>query len=94
MFRPQDKVVYLRKSLNCSVEESLDYTDEYLEGREVDGYEFHQVSRKYVKGVIRNLSNTNAKGRDGIPTLVIKKYANVLTGPITHIINMSIHFGK
>ena len=90
----RDKVINLRKTLNCSVEESLSYTDEYLKGREVEGYEFHQVSRKYIKNVIRNLANTNAKGRDGIPTQVIKKYANVLTGPITHIVNMSIHFGK
>ena len=90
----RDKVINLRKTLNCSVEESLSYTDEYLEGREIEGYEFHQVSRKYVKNVIRNLANTNAKGRDGIPTKVIKKYSNVLTGPITHIVNMAIHFGK
>ena len=43
--------------------------------------------------MIKNLSNTGACGRDGISTEVIKKYKHVLTGPLTHIVNMSIHFG-
>ena len=88
------KVVNLRKDLRCSVEESLEYTEEYMEDKEVETFEFHQVSRKHVKNVIKNLANTGAKGRDGIPTQVLKKYSNVLTGPITHLINLSIYWGR
>ena len=90
----RDKVVNLRKDLNCSVEESLSYTEEYLKDRNIKEFEFKQVSRKYVKSVIRNLANTNAKGRDGIPTEILKKYANVLTGPIAYVVNLAIHTGK
>ena len=89
----KDKVVNLRKNLWCSVQESLDYTDEYLADKDVQEFEFKQVTRPYVKSIIRNLKNTGAKGRDGITTEVLKRYRNVLTGPITHIVNMAIHFG-
>ena len=90
----KEKVINLRKDLNVSVENSLKYTDEYLAGREVPGYELKQVSRTYVKKVIRNLTNTGAMGRDGISTEVLKRYRHVITGPLTHIINMSIYHGK
>ena len=90
----RDKVVNLRKKLKCSVEESLDYTDEYLQDKTIKDFEFKQVSRTYVKGIIRNLANTGAKGRDQIGTDVLKRYRNVLTGPITHIVNMSIFHGE
>ena len=90
----KDKVVNLRKDLKCSVDESLDYTDEYLRGKkEVEEFEFYQVSRPYVKNIIKNLSNTGATGRDGISTEVLKKFRNVLTGPLTHIVNKSIFHG-
>ena len=89
----KEKVVKLRSGLDVSVEKSLEYTDEYLGKRDVEEYEFQQVSRKKVKQIIRNLTNTGATGRDGISTEVLKKYAHVITGPLTHIINMSIYFG-
>ena len=75
------------------VVKSLEYTDEYIWEREVGEFEFSQVSRKTVKSIVRNLTNTGATGRDGISTEVLKKYVHVITGPLTHIINMSIHFG-
>ena len=90
----KDKVVNLRKDLKVSVDDSLKYTDEYLEGKNFDNYEFKQVSRTYVKSVIRNLKNTGATGRDGISTEVLKRYRHVLAGPLTHIINMSVYWGK
>ena len=89
----KDKVVKLREGLKISVEDSLSYTDEYLQGREVKDFEFHQVSRPYVKSIIRQMSNTGALGRDRIGTKLIKRYRHVLTGPITHIVNMSIYHG-
>ena len=88
----KDKVVKLRSGLDVSVEKSLDYTEEYIGQKEVGEFEFSQVSRKTVKAIVRNLTNTGATGRDGISTEVLKKYVHVLTGPLTHIINMSVHF--
>lgn len=76
-----------------SVKDSLSYTDEYLEGKEVEEVEFKQVSRAFVKEMIKNLTNTGAMGRDGISTEVLKKFKNVLTGPITYIVNLAIHHG-
>ena len=89
----KEKVVNLRRDLKVSVEKSLKYTDEYLEGKEIPGYEFKQVSRTYVKSVIRNLTNTGCLGRDGISTEVLKRYRHVITGPLTHVINLSIFHG-
>ena len=89
----KEKVVNLRKDLKVSVADSLKYTDEYMEGKTVDEFEFKQVSRTYVKSIIRNLTNTGATGRDGISTEVLKRFRHVLAGPITHIINMSIYWG-
>ena len=89
----KEKVVNLRKDLDISVEKSLKYTDEYLEGKEIPGYEFKQVSRTYVKSVIRGLTNTGCLGRDGISTEVLKRYRHVITGPLTHVINLSIFHG-
>ena len=89
----KDKVVNLQKDLDVSVKDSLSYTDEYLADKEVTPVEFEQVSRKYVRNVIKCLRNTGAMGRDGISTEVIKTYSNVLTGPITHIVNLAIHHG-
>ena len=43
--------------------------------------------------MIRNMTNTGATRRDGISMEVLKKYSHVITGPLTHIINMSIYFG-
>ena len=90
----KEKVVNLRRDLNISVENSLSYTDEYLEGKEVGQFEFKQVSRTYVKSVIRSLANTGATGRDGISTEVLKKFRHVLTGPLSYIINLAIHHGR
>ena len=86
-------MVTLRRDLNVSVKDSLSYTDEYLEGREVKDFEFKQVSRTYVKSIIRNLTNTGAVGRDGISTEVLKRFRHVLTGPITYLVNLAIFKG-
>lgn len=90
----KEKVVKLRADLDVSVADSLSYTDEYLLDKEVKEFEFKQVSRTYVKGIIRNLTNTGALGRDGLGTKLIKRYRHVLAGPITHIVNMAIYFGE
>ena len=89
----KQKVVNLSSGLDVSVVKSLEYTDEYLGQREVGEFEFSQVSRKRVKAIVRNLTNTGATGRDGISTEVLKKYVHVLTGPLTHVVNMAVHFG-
>ena len=47
-----------------------------------------------MKSVIRNLKNTGATGRDGISTEVLKRYRHMLAGPLKHIINISIYWGK
>ena len=88
------KVVKLRQDLDVSVDVSLAYTDEYLEGKNVKKFDFKQVSRPYVKNIIKNLTNTGALGRDQISTQVLKKFSHVLTGPITHIVNMAIYHGE
>ena len=76
------------------MDDSLSYTDEYLKGRKIGECEFKQVSRPYVRRIIKNLSNTGAIGRDGISTAVLKRYTNVLTGPITHVINLCIYHSQ
>ena len=89
----KQKVVNLRSGLDVSVKRSLEYTDEYLGNKDIEEFNFKQVSSQTVKQVIRGLSNTGACGRDGISTEVIKKFKHVLTGPVAHVVNMSIHFG-
>ena len=88
------KVVNLRKDLDVSVDNSLDYTTEYVQGKKFEKFDFRQVSTRTVKRVISQLTNTGALGHDGIGTKVLKKWKHVIGPPLRHIINMSIHFGE
>jgi hypothetical protein len=47
-----------------------------------------------IAKIIRGLKNTEAMGIDNIPTSVIKKGVEVLSGPISHLVNRSLAEGR
>ena len=47
------------------------------------------VSESYVLNVLRRLSSNKASGSDGIPNWLLKEYADILSHPITSILNSS-----
>ena len=56
-------------------------------------FEFQFVSADDVTRIVRNLNNTEAIGKDGISTEVLKKGINVLANPIARICNLSLSTG-
>ncbi len=47
------------------------------------------VSESYVLNELRRLSSNKASGSDGIPNWLLKEYADILSHPITSILNSS-----
>ncbi len=47
------------------------------------------VSESYVSNELRRLSSNKASGSDGIPNWLLKEYADILSHPITSILNSS-----
>lgn len=57
---------------------------------EVPSFGFRTVGTGTVKTIIHGLKNTGSLGRDGISTQVLKKFSNVLSPAVRHVINRSI----
>jgi hypothetical protein len=55
---------------------------------------FKFANAKKTTKTIRGLNNTEALGVDNIPTSVLKKGVEVLSGPVAHLINLILSEGK
>lgn len=53
----------------------------------------HPVTEEEVFNAIKNLKNTSSVGDDEIPTKLIKSIASHITGPLSHIINITFQTG-
>ena len=56
-------------------------------------FKFKEVSVQYISKVISTLQLKKSVGMDGIPAFILKDCTNVLVGPLTHIINLSLTTG-
>jgi hypothetical protein len=52
-------------------------------------FSFDFANAGWIAKVIAGLKSTPALGTDGIPVAILKMGSNVLTGPISHLVNMS-----
>lgn len=69
-------------STGCTVGGSFDKT-----------FFFWPVRVGEVEQVIRNLKNTGCCGPDGIQTKIIKSICDLISGPLVHLINLSVSTG-
>ena len=59
-----------------------------------DIFEFRKVEKIDILNVLKDLGNTTSSGNDKIDALALKHGAQVLHGPIAHIVNCSIASSK
>jgi hypothetical protein len=57
-------------------------------------FQLKKVKEKRVLKELKSLTNSTSSGNDGIPKIVLKRCADVLTIPLTWTINTSITTGK
>ena len=84
------KVQNIVKDLPPDVNAVLDYTDQYLGGKTMKEMEFRTVAPYEVEKIIADLKQTSAVGHDNISTLVLKRFAKVISPSLTQVINLSI----
>ena len=65
----------------------------YLKQRIECSFQFECVGVSDVKKVIQNLASKNSSGHDGISARFLKKILEIITPPLTHIINRSLCTG-
>ena len=65
----------------------------YLKQRIECSFQFECVGVSDVKKVIQNLASKNSSGHDGISVRFLKKILEIITPPLTHIINQSLCTG-
>ena len=86
----KSKVKRLQSNLNPSPAIVKEYVREFLDGRELSEFSFSTVTPNDISRVIRNLNSTKALGCDRIATTCLKKFRNILSPYICHIVNMMI----
>jgi hypothetical protein len=59
-----------------------------------NSFEFGFANAGRICKVIAGLKNTSALDTDGIPVAVLKMGSDILAGPISHMVNMSLSAGK
>ena len=72
-------------------EKAMEYTREYIEGKQIKEWEFNVVNEEDVNKIICSLKNTQSTGTDGLSTPLLKKFRDSLVGPITYIVNKAIY---
>lgn len=83
------KVVKLREPLlNCPPSEKNEWP------KKKSPFEFRFCNAGKVAKIIKGLKSTAALGVDGIPVGVLKLGSEVLSGPISHVVNRSLASGK
>jgi hypothetical protein len=68
--------------------------DDVTSGRHVPKFFFKFANAKKIAKTIKGLNNTEALGVDNILTSLLKKGVEVLTGPVSHLINRSLAEGN
>jgi hypothetical protein len=68
--------------------------DDTMSSRHVPHFHFKFANAKTTSEAIKGLNNTEALGVDGIPTSVLKKDVEILSGPVPHLVNRSLAEGK
>ena len=63
------------------------------ENRSSTFFQFRQVSVQEVNRHLKNLKRNKAVGLDNLPPGYLKDTANVIAGPLTHVINLSLNSG-
>ena len=58
-----------------------------------DSFKFQEVSEEFVVKEFKILNISKSTGLDGIPARFIKDAAEVIKGPITYIVNLSLRSG-
>ena len=58
-----------------------------------DSFKFQEVSEEFVVKEFKSLNISKSTGLDGIPARFIKDAAEVIKGPITYIVNLSLRSG-
>ena len=88
------KVADLREGIDRSkAEDPLKRLKEKMKQSAPPTFSFKTVAETRVLKIIRNLSNKNSFGTDGISSKVLKAAADVLAAPITFIVNTSLTSG-
>ena len=65
----------------------------YLKQRVICSFQFECVPTTEVTKIIKNLASKNSSGHDGISARFIKRILEIITPPLTHIINQSLCTG-
>ena len=91
----KEKVRLLQQKVKVDIPTVEDYVKRYMKTREnapkkVKEGSFKCVTIKETRQTIMSLQNTGATGRDGISTIVLKRFAFTLAPLIRRIVNMSI----
>ena len=86
----KQKVIRLEQKTKPSVKKCEEYAKEFVGDKEVKSFGFSTVGNMEIKRIIKSLKNTGAMGRDKIATMVLKKFVNVLTPAIRHVVNRAI----
>ena len=90
----KEKVQKLKSRTSPDLAKSLAYTQKYVQNHGIrqkdQELSFQNVDWSCVQRHIKTLKNTNAMGVNIIPTLVLKKFMNVLTPAIVHIVNLCL----
>ncbi len=87
-----DKIEKLRRRISHST--SPGDQECLMAGEDMDELLLRPPSEMEVRKEILRLKNTGAEGVDCIPTIVLKVGADVLAGPIAHLISMSLETAK
>ena len=88
----KEKVTKLQEKVDYNINLAESYMDQYVSAKNMPNmtFSFSGVTRNDVIAKIRSLKNTGAEGIDGISTLVLKKFAIPLSGPLTCIVNRAV----
>ena len=88
------KVQKLMDGLKRGGQDPLKYLDRAMnrwEGKDgLKTFTLREISKMETLKFVKKLGNTTAHGLDGLDSLSVKSAADELTGPLTHIINVSI----
>jgi hypothetical protein len=60
---------------------------------EKNSFAFNLANAGRISKIIAGLKTTSALGTDGIPVAVLKMGTDVLAGPVSHLVNMSLSAG-
>ena len=57
-------------------------------------FQFVEITKQFTKDYLQNLKLEKSTGLDNIPARLMKDSANIIAGPLTKILNLSISYGQ